>query len=162
MCLCNDRRWPEVYRVLALQSADLVVLGYNTPSRVPGWRDQPHGWMFTHLLSIQAGAYQNSVWVAAAAKCGLEDGAHMIGGSAIVAPSGEIVARAVTEEDELIAAEVDLALAEPYRQSVFNFAAHRRPENYRLIVDRVGRGEPLPVPLDSVAAEAPPALVETS
>ncbi len=34
MCICNDRRWPEVYRVLALQSADLVLLGYNTPSRV--------------------------------------------------------------------------------------------------------------------------------
>jgi hypothetical protein len=42
-------------------------------------------------------------------------------------------------------AEVDLDYSEPYRQSVFNFAAHRRPENYRLIVDRVGRGDPLPV-----------------
>jgi N-carbamoyl-D-amino-acid hydrolase len=145
MCICNDRRWSEVYRVLALQSADLVLVGYNTPSRVPGWKEQPHGWMFTHLLSLQAGAYQNSVWVAAAAKCGVEDGAHMIGGSAIVAPSGEIVARAVTEDDEVVVAEVDLAMAEPYRQSVFNFAAHRRPENYRLIVERVGRGEPLPV-----------------
>ena len=157
MCICNDRRWPEVYRVLALQSADIVLLGYNTPSRVPGWRDQPHGWMFTHLLSIQAGAYQNSVWVAAAAKSGVEDGAHMIGGSAIVAPSGEIVARAITEQDEVITAEVDLALAEPYRQSVFNFAAHRRPENYGLIVERVGRGEPLPVPVDEIAQ---PALAE--
>jgi N-carbamoyl-D-amino-acid hydrolase len=157
MCICNDRRWPEVYRVLALQSADLVLLGYNTPSRVPGWSDQPHGWMFTHLLSIQAGAYQNSVWVAAAAKSGVEDGAHMIGGSAIVAPSGEIAARALTEEDEVVFAEVDHSLAEPYRQSVFDFAAHRRPENYRLIVDRVGRGEPLPVPLDETAPQAQPA-----
>jgi predicted amidohydrolase len=102
--------------------------------------------MHTHLLSIQAGAYQNSVWVAAAAKCGVEDGAHMIGGSAIVAPSGEVVTKAVSEDDEVIVAEVDLAMAEPYRQSVFNFAAHRRPEAYRLIVDRVGRGDPLPVP----------------
>ena len=151
MCICNDRRWPEVYRVLGLQSADLVVLGYNTPSRVPGWKDQPHGWMHTHLLSIQAGAYQNSVWVAAAAKCGVEDGAHMIGGSAIVAPSGEVVTKAVSEDDEVIVAEVDLAMAEPYRQSVFNFAAHRRPEAYRLIVDRVGRGEPLPVVFDEPA-----------
>jgi predicted amidohydrolase len=104
MCICNDRRWPEVYRVLALQSADLVFLGYNTPSKVIGWEDQPHQGMFTHLLSLQAGAYQNSVWVAAAAKCGVEDGAHMIGGSVIVAPSGEIVARAVSEEDVVITA----------------------------------------------------------
>ncbi len=153
LCICNDRRWPEVYRVLALQSADLVVLGFNTPSQVIGWGNQPpHEGMFTHLLSIQAGAYQNSVWVAAAAKCGVEDGAHMIGGSAIVAPSGEIVTRTLTEEDEVIVADVDLAMAERFRQSVFDFAAHRQPHNYRLIVERTGRGEPLPV-LDEPARE---------
>jgi N-carbamoyl-D-amino-acid hydrolase len=143
MCICNDRRWPEVYRVLALQSADLVFLGYNTPSKVIGWEDQPHQGMFTHLLSLQAGAYQNSVWVAAAAKCGVEDGAHMIGGSVIVAPSGEIVARAVSEDDEVITAEIDLEMADWFRQTVFNFAEHRQPLNYQLIVERVGRGEPL-------------------
>ncbi len=147
MCICNDRRWPEVYRVLALQSAEMVVLGYNTPSQVIGWGDQPpHEAMFTHLLSIQAGAYQNSVWVAAAAKCGVEDGAHMIGGSAIVAPSGEVVVHTLTEQDEVIVADVDLAMAEKYRRAAFNFAEHRQPHNYRLIVERVGRGEPLPVP----------------
>jgi predicted amidohydrolase len=156
MCICNDRRWPEVYRVLALQSAELVVLGYNTPSQVIGWGNQPpHEAMFTHLLSIQAGAYQNSVWVAAAAKCGVEDRAHMIGGSAIVAPSGEIVARTLTEEDEVIVAGADLGLGERFRQSVFDFAAHRQPQHYRLIVERVGRGEPLPV-AEAEGAGSPP------
>ena len=87
--------------------------------------------MFTHLLSLQA-------------KCGVEDGAHMIGGSVIVAPSGEIVARARSEEDEVIAAEVDLAMADRFRQTVFNFAEHRQPHTYRLIVERLGRDEPLP------------------
>lgn len=149
MCICNDRRWPEVYRVLGLQSAEVVFLGYNTPSKVIGWKDQPHQGMFAHLLSLQAGAYQNSVWVAAAAKCGVEDGAHMIGGSVIVAPSGEIVARAISEEDEVITAEVDLAMADWFRETVFNFAEHRQPQHYRLIVERVGRGEPLPAPDES-------------
>jgi predicted amidohydrolase len=145
ICLCNDRRWPEVYRVLALQGADVVVLGYNTPVEVPGWQEEPHAKMATHLLSLRAGAYQNAVWVAAAAKSGIEDGCHMIGGSAIAAPSGEIVARALTEGDEVVMATVDLDFSEPYRRSVFNFDAHRRPEHYSLIVDRVGRGDPLPV-----------------
>jgi predicted amidohydrolase len=145
LCLCNDRRWPEVYRVLALQSADLVVMGYNTPVDVPGWREEPHAKMATHLLSIRAGAYQNAVWVAAAAKSGTEDGCHMIGGSAIAAPSGEVVAKARTEDDEVVIAPVDLGYSESYQQSVFNFAAHRRPEHYSLIVERVGRGEPVPV-----------------
>ena len=31
MCICNDRRWSETYRVLALQGAELILLGYNTP-----------------------------------------------------------------------------------------------------------------------------------
>ena len=156
LCICNDRRWPEVYRVLALQSADLVVLGYNTPSQVIGWGNQPpHEGMSTHLLSIQAGAYQNSVWVAAAAKCGVEDGAHMIGGSAIVAPSGEVVTRTLTEEDEVIVAEVDLGMADRFRQSVFDFAAHRRPETYRLIVERTGRGDPLPAAEEAVPEPVP-------
>lgn len=145
MALCNDRRWPEVYRALSLQSADLVVLGYNTPMEVPGWQEEPHAKMATHLLSLQAGAYQNSVWVAAAGKSGREDGVYMIGGSAIVAPSGEIVAKATTDGDEVIVATVDLDMATSFRESVFNFEAHRRPEHYSIIVDRVGRGEPLPI-----------------
>ena len=32
----------------------------------------------------------------------------------------------------------DLDFAQPYRADIFNFAAHRRPEHYRLIVDRAG------------------------
>ena len=143
MALCNDRRWPETYRVLALQSAEVVVLGYNTPMAVPGWREEPHAKMHTHLLSLQAGAYQNSVWVAAAGKSGYEDGVYMIGGSAIVSPAGEVVSRATSDGDEVVTALVDLEMAEMYRTSVFDFAAHRRPEHYKLIVERTGRGAPV-------------------
>ena len=142
-CLCNDRRWPETYRVMSLQSARIVTLGYNTPSWNIHWNEPPHLRMFHHLLSLQANAYQNGLWVAAAAKCGFEDGFHMIGGSAIVAPSGEIVAQAQGEEDEVIFANCDLGLGETFLQHVFNFAKHRRPEHYRLIVERIGAGEPL-------------------
>lgn len=147
MAICNDRRWPEVYRMLSLQGADVVVLGYNTPSRMLDWDEQPHQPMFHHMLSIQAGAYQNSVWVLAAAKCGLEDGHHMIGGSAIVSPSGEVVARSITEGDELILADVDLSLAALYRDNIFDFERHRQPQEYALITERRGRGDPLaPIP----------------
>lgn len=68
----------------------------------------------------------------------------MIGSSAIIAPTGEIVARALSEDDEVIFTKADLALGEQYRQHVFNFAKHRRPEHYRLITERVGAGDPLP------------------
>lgn len=143
MCLCNDRRWPETYRVMALQSAEVVVLGYNTPSLNIHWNEPVHLRTTTHLVSLQANAYQNGIWVAAAGKCGSEDGHHMIGSSAIVAPTGEIVARSLTEEDEVICVRADLSIGEHFRQHVFNFAKHRRPEHYKLIVERTGAGEPL-------------------
>jgi predicted amidohydrolase len=31
-CICNDRRWPETFRVMGLKGAEMVVLGYNTPT----------------------------------------------------------------------------------------------------------------------------------
>src|SRR5450759_2726285 len=144
MCICNDRRWPETYRVMALQSAEIVVLGYNHPSVNIHWNETVHLRTTTHLLVLQANAYENGIWVAAAAKCGSEDGHHMIGSSVIVAPTGEIVARALTEDDEVICVQADLAIGDFFRQHVFNFAKHRRPEYYRLIVERTGAGEPLP------------------
>lgn len=143
MCLCNDRRWPETYRVLSLQTAEVVVLGYNTPSVNIHWNEPLHLRTTTHLISLQANAYQNALWVAAAAKCGSEDGFHMIGSSVIVAPTGEIAARALSEDDEVIAVQADLRIGDNFRQHVFNFAKHRSPEHYRLIVERVGAGEPL-------------------
>lgn len=144
MCLCNDRRWPETWRVMSLQSAEVVVLGYNTPSLNIHWPEPVHLRMHHHLVTLQASAYQNCVWAAAAAKCGYEDGHHMIGGSVIVAPTGEIVAQASTEEDEVIMVDADLSLGDTFRKHVFDFARHRRPEHYSLIVERTGPGDPLP------------------
>ena len=144
MCLCNDRRWPETWRMMSLQSAELVVLGYNTPSHNIHWPEPVHLRMHHHLITLQASAYQNCVWAAAAAKCGSEDGHHMIGGSVIVSPTGEIAAQSVTEDDEVITVRADLDLAETFRRNVFDFARHRRPEHYRLITERVGPGEALP------------------
>jgi predicted amidohydrolase len=138
MCICNDRRWPETYRVMGLQGVEVVALGYNTPIVNIHHREPEHLRMFHHLLSLQAGAYQNAAWVLAAAKCGAEDGHAMIAGSAIVAPTGEIAALAQSEEDELIAATLDLELGDYLRRTVFNFAKHRRIEHYGLITSRTG------------------------
>jgi predicted amidohydrolase len=138
MCICNDRRWPETYRVMGLQGVEIVALGYNTPIQNIHHPEPVHLRMFHHLLSLQAGAYQNAAWVLAAAKCGAEDGFGMIGGSAIVAPTGEIAAQAMTEEDELITATMDLELGDYLRRTVFNFEKHRRIEHYGLITARTG------------------------
>lgn len=142
MCICNDRRWPETYRVMALQGVEMILLGYNTPAHNPPAPEQdPLGPFHNHLV-MQAGAYQNATWVVGVAKCGREEGCDLIGQSAIIAPSGEIVAQAATLGDELITARCDLDLTRAYKDTIFNFARHRRPEHYRLIVDRVGAQPP--------------------
>ena len=138
MCICNDRRWPETYRVMGLQGVEIVALGYNTPTENLHLYEPYHLRMFHHLISLQANAYQNAAWVLAAAKAGKEDGYGLIGGSAIVAPTGEIAAQALSEEDEVISVNLDLELGEYLRRTVFNFEKHRRIEHYRLITERTG------------------------
>ncbi len=136
MCICNDRRWPETWRVLGLQGVELVLLGYNTPEVNIHHREAPHHRMFHHRLSLMAGAYQNATWVVAAAKAGIEDGQRLIAGSAVVSPNGEIVAEAAGEGDELVIFDCDLDLGANLKRHVFDFARHRRPEHYRLITER--------------------------
>ena len=81
-------------------------------------------------------------WVVGVAKCGVEEGCEMIGNSSIVAPTGEVVAQALTQGDELVIARCDLDLGRSYKATTFNFARHRQPEQYRMIVERRGAVEP--------------------
>jgi len=138
MCICNDRRWPETYRVMGLQGVEMVLLGYNTPRHHPPAPEHDRLTEFHNHLAMQAGAYQNGTWVVGVAKCGVEEGCEMIGGSAIVAPSGQIVAQALTQDDELVVARCDLDFGKSYTGTTFNFAKHRQPEQYRMIVERTG------------------------
>ena len=142
MIICNDRRWPESYRVLGLQGVDMIFCGYNTPVHHPAAPDHDRLGQFHNELSMQSGAYQNSAWVIGIAKAGLEEGVEMIAGSCIITPTGEIAARCSSAEDEVIVSRCDLDLGRSYRDTTFNFARHRRPEHYRLIVERTGPTPP--------------------
>ncbi|WP_146586197.1 N-carbamoyl-D-amino-acid hydrolase [Puniceibacterium confluentis] len=139
MAICNDRRWPESWRMLGLQGVQLVAIGYNTPSQNNlSAEEGPERRMYHHELSVCAGAYQNATYAVAVAKCGLEDGNHMFAGSIIVDPDGFVVAKAEGEGDELIVHEADFAKCDFGKSTVFNFAAHRRIEHYGLIASQTG------------------------
>jgi hypothetical protein len=143
MCICNDRRWPETYRVMGLQGVEMIVLGFNTPS-VNGHKAK-EGMaqrLFHHRLSVQAGAYQNSCWVVAVAKAGSEDGHHLMGGTLIVNPDGEIVAELEGEADGIIVHPCDLDDTRFGKQTIFDFKMHRRIEHYGPITGQVGVVEP--------------------
>ena len=138
MCICNDRRWPETYRVMGLQGVEMILLGYNTPvHNPPAPEHDALGWHHNKLV-MQAGAYQNATWVVGVAKCGPEEGVPMIAGTQIIGPSGVTVAEAQTERDELITAACDLDECTSYKSSVFDFARHREPQTYGLITATKG------------------------
>lgn len=133
MAICNDRRWPEIYREATLRGAEMLVLGYNTPAHYPPAPEHDHLQDFHNHLVMQAGAYQNGLWVVGVAKAGREEGCDLIGQSCIIAPTGEIVAMCSTLGDELVVHSCDLDRCRELRDNVFNFALHRRPEMYPLL-----------------------------
>jgi predicted amidohydrolase len=143
MMICNDRRWPEAWRVLGLQGAELIVLGYNTPSvnsQMSGEGLEKR--LYHSELSVCAGAYQNAAWAVAVAKAGDEDGHPLMGGSIIVDPNGFVVARAETEGDELIVHACDMDATVFGKTTIFDFARHRRPEHYGRICAQTGATPP--------------------
>jgi predicted amidohydrolase len=139
MCICNDRRWPEVYREMGLQGVELITLGYNTPAinsqdSAEGLRER----IYHSDLSMTAGAYQNATWVVGVAKAGVEDGHPLMGGSIIVDPNGHVVARAGGEGDELIVHACDMDLCHFGKSTIFDFGRHRRIEHYGRITSQTG------------------------
>lgn len=135
MCICNDRRWPESWRVLALKGAEIVFCGYNTPDNIPEHPEMDHLVAFHHQLCMQSAAYLNGMWTIGVAKAGMEEGVSQLGLTSIVAPSGQIVSQASTLGDELVVYRCDLDLSTECRR-LFHFERNRRPEFYGQISEQ--------------------------
>ena len=71
-----------------------------------------------------------------------EEGCDLIGGSCIIAPTGEIVARCESLGDELVVHECDLDRCKEIQRNIFNFSLHREPQSYQLITQTKGAIEP--------------------
>jgi len=133
IAICQDRRYPESYRALALQGAELVLIGYNTPLSPLA--------LDLNELCMRAGAYANLCFVVGVAKAGVEDGVELIGGSAIINPLGQVLAKAATTGDELVTARIDLDQAVPVRKR-WNFLGRRQPQHYGPLLSPVTAKEP--------------------
>jgi predicted amidohydrolase len=133
IAICQDRRYPESYRALALQGAEVIVIGYNTPFSALA--------LDLNDLCMRSGAYANACFVVGIAKAGVEDGLELIGGSSIISPQGQILARAATTGDELIAARLDLDQMLPVRKR-WNFLGRRQPQHYGRLLQPVTEKEP--------------------
>jgi predicted amidohydrolase len=132
IAICQDRRYPESYRALALQGAEIIVIGYNTPLSALA--------LDLNDLCMRSGAYANACFVVGIAKAGVEDGMELIGGSSVINPQGQIIAKASTTGDELVTALIDLDQMTPVRKR-WNFLGRRQPQHYGPLLERVKEKE---------------------
>src|SRR4029453_14447090 len=105
IAICQDRRYPESYRALGLQGAEIVLIGYNTPLSPLA--------LDLNELCMRAGDYPKLCFLVGVAKAGVEDGGQLIAGSCIIDPQGQVLAKAATRGDELITARTDFAQMAP-------------------------------------------------
>jgi deaminated glutathione amidase len=121
LSICYDVRFPELYRVLALEGADLLTV----PSHFTLHTGRDH-WE----VLLRARAIENHCYVAAAAQIGeTRPGKPSYGRSLIADPWGIVLAQAPDEEC-VISAELEKARLEEVRRSLPSIAS-RRPEAYR-------------------------------
>jgi predicted amidohydrolase len=121
LSVCYDIRFPELYRILALEGAELVTVPshFTTPTGKDHW----------HVL-MRARAIENQLYVAAAAQTGETlPGKPAYGRSLIVDPWGTVVAQA-PDEETVITAELDRARLRDIRAKLPSLA-NRRPPAYR-------------------------------
>jgi len=99
MIICYDVYFPELTRILKLKGAQLIICISASPSTRR---------VFFEALTV-ARAMENTVFLAFTNLVGIEDGLQFWGGSRLVAPSGNVVAQAKYDEEDLILAKINYA-----------------------------------------------------
>ena len=109
LTVCYDVRFPELYRILALEGAELVTV--PSAFTVPTGRDHWH-------VLMRARAIENQCYIAASAQFGMtRPGKPSYGRSLIVDPWGIVLAQA-PDEETVISAELDRARLRSVREKL--------------------------------------------
>jgi predicted amidohydrolase len=105
--ICYDVEFPEWVRAPALAGADLLAVPTNWPAEPVPPGERPNV-----VLNVQAAAFANRMFIAAACRVGPERGVSWVGGSIVAGPDGYPVAGPAGRDDpELVIADCDLARA---------------------------------------------------
>ena len=120
LLICYDLRFPELFRTLALQGVELLLL----PAQWPAARRY-------HWETLTAArAIENQFFLAACNSCGTTGETVFGGASRILGPRGELLAAAGGGE-EIVTAALDFSVLAEVRNSI-NVFHDRRPELYRI------------------------------
>lgn len=119
--ICYDRHYPEYMRALALAGADLVAV--PQAGTVGEWPDG------LYEAELQVSSFQNGYFMALANRVGEEGDMMFAGESFVTDPFGRVIARAPSQQDAILYADVDLTECDssPARR---RFLPDRRPEIY--------------------------------
>ena len=126
--ICYDRHFPEGWRALALNGAEYIV---NPSATVAGLSQ------YLWELEQPASAVANGCYIGAVNRVGREapwNIGEFYGSSYFVNPRGKIIAKASSDKDELISAEMDMNMVREVR-NLWQFFRDRRPEAYASLVD---------------------------
>jgi len=126
--ICYDRHFPEGWRALALNGAEII---YNPSATVAG--------MSQYLWELEqpAAAATNGIYIAAINRVGTEapwNIGEFYGSSYFVNPRGEIIAQASRNQDELLVKELDMNMVREVREN-WQFFRDRRPETYSPLIE---------------------------
>jgi predicted amidohydrolase len=121
LTVCYDVRFPELYRILALQGAELVTV----PAHFTLYTGKDH-WE----LLLRARAVENQYYVAAAAQIGETQPGRLSYGRSLIADPWGIVVALAPDEETVIAAQLDRRRLEEVRSKLPSLAS-RQPEAYR-------------------------------
>ncbi len=121
VAICYDRHYPEYMRALAVENAQLVIV--PQAGAVGEW---PEG---LYEAEMRVAAFQNGYYVALCNRVGKEDALTFAGESFVCGPDGTVAARAPSQEDHILIADVDLSLCEQSHARKL-FMRDRRPELY--------------------------------
>lgn len=120
MTVCYDLRFPELFRTLTLEGAELIFV----PAAFAMFTGKDH-WE----VLLRARAIENTAFVVAPAQIGSSPGFRSFGSTMIVDPWGTVVARA-PERDAVVVADIDPADLHRVRKAIPSLQ-HRRPDLYR-------------------------------
>ncbi|MBN1299953.1 MAG: hypothetical protein JW995_01955 [Melioribacteraceae bacterium] len=121
VAICYDRHYPEYMRALALNGADIVFVPQAGASGE--WTEG------LYEAEMRVASFQNGYFTALCNRVGVEENLTFAGESFVCNPTGEIIARGKSEEEDIAYAEIDYSLVDnSYAKKLF--LRDRRPVLY--------------------------------
>jgi len=103
LTICYDVFFPEVFRLARLKGGQLIVCISASPAVRRNYFE----------ILTRARAIENTAYLAYVNLAGMEEGLQFWGGSHVVSPTGDVLAKAKYDEEELVFCDVDYSDIKP-------------------------------------------------